>query len=129
MPPGGALVMYTDGVIETRSTSRAFFGEERLADLVLRARDWPAQTMCDSVMAAVATHGDGLPQQDDITVLCTRRLPESDPACGKDQAGDRDERACGGLSQGACGAREPARVIRRFVDEQARPAGFLGSAA
>lgn len=74
IPPGGALVMYTDGVIETRNSNRAFFGEQRLTDLVRRTRDWSAQAMCDSVMAAVAAHGDGLPQQDDITVLCARRL-------------------------------------------------------
>ena len=38
LPPGGSLILYTDGVIETRSPSRTFFGEERLIDLALRAR-------------------------------------------------------------------------------------------
>ena len=36
LPPGGSLVLYTDGVIETRSAERDFFGEERLLDLVLQ---------------------------------------------------------------------------------------------
>jgi phosphoserine phosphatase RsbU/P len=85
LPPGASLVMYTDGVIEARSTDREFFGEERLTDMVLKARSWPAQAVCDSLMAAVAAHVGGLPQQDDITVLCVQRLSAGD-------AGEREAR-------------------------------------
>lgn len=80
LPPDGSFVLYTDGVIETRNLDREFFSEERLMDLVLQAGTWSAQTVCEGIMAAVASHGAGLPQQDDITVICARRL-------GK-QAGD-----------------------------------------
>ncbi len=81
LPPGGTLLLYTDGVIEARSPDRAFFGEERLTDHVLRARTWPAQVVCDGLMAAVAEHVGGQPQQDDITILCARRLLQ-DTAAG-----------------------------------------------
>jgi serine phosphatase RsbU (regulator of sigma subunit) len=72
------LILYTDGVIEARSVGREFFGEERLTDLALQMRGWPAQAVCEGVMTAVASHGAGLPQQDDITVLCARRLRGDD---------------------------------------------------
>lgn len=74
LPPGASLVIYTDGVIEARSRDRIFFGEERLKKLVHESRAWPAQVVCDGLMAAVASHASSLPQQDDITVLCARRL-------------------------------------------------------
>ena len=73
LPPGGSLVLYTDGVIETRSAARDFFGEERLIDLVLRTQDWPAQAVCDRVLAEVAAHAAGLAQQDDITIVTAKR--------------------------------------------------------
>jgi phosphoserine phosphatase RsbU/P len=74
LPPGGSLVMYTDGVVETRSAGREFFGEDRLAGLLLESGSGSAKAICDRVLGAVAAHGAGLPQQDDITVLCTQRL-------------------------------------------------------
>lgn len=80
LPPGGSLVLYTDGVIEARGAEREFFGEERLADAVLQTRAWTAQAVCDSLMAAVAAHAGGLPQQDDITIVCARRLDGDGPA-------------------------------------------------
>jgi sigma-B regulation protein RsbU (phosphoserine phosphatase) len=79
LPPAGSFVLYTDGVIEARSVGREFFGEERLTELVGQARYWPAQVVCEGLMGAVASHGAGLPQQDDITVLCVRRLSGDSP--------------------------------------------------
>jgi sigma-B regulation protein RsbU (phosphoserine phosphatase) len=75
VPPGGSLVLYTDGVIETRDSGRDFFGEQRLEDLVRQTRDGTAQAVCDAIMAAVAAHAEGLAQQDDITVVCAQRMP------------------------------------------------------
>ncbi len=74
LPPGASLVLYTDGVIEARSPDREFYGEERLTDAVLATRTWSAQSVCDNLLSAVATHAGGLPQQDDITIVCARRL-------------------------------------------------------
>ena len=35
--PATALLLYTDGIVEARSPAGEFFGEERLADFVVRA--------------------------------------------------------------------------------------------
>jgi serine phosphatase RsbU (regulator of sigma subunit) len=65
--PGGTLVLYTDGLVESRRRS-IDTGLERLADLARRSRGDVAQ-LADVIV-------DGLPEQraDDIALLALRRV-------------------------------------------------------
>jgi serine phosphatase RsbU (regulator of sigma subunit) len=71
LPVGGAVVLYTDGVIESRA-ERELFGIERL-DAVLRANATaPAQDLANAVLAACREFAGGdLP--DDCAVVVLRR--------------------------------------------------------
>lgn len=113
LPPGGSLVLYTDGVVERRGPQRAFFGEQRLVAAVAQVRGLSAQAICDGLLAAVeAFDADGAPD-DDITVLCVRRLADSN---GRGPAAPLRVAA----------ALENLKVIRRYVAEQGARAGFSG---
>ncbi|MGW3892357.1 PP2C family protein-serine/threonine phosphatase [Micromonospora chokoriensis] len=72
LPPGAALVFYTDGLIERR-TELIDTGIERLAAAV---RSEPAEALCDHIMATTAPeHPD-----DDIALLVIRRTSPTDEA-------------------------------------------------
>ncbi|MGY1737134.1 PP2C family protein-serine/threonine phosphatase [Geodermatophilus sp. SYSU D00684] len=69
--PGDRVLLYTDGVVEARSPDGAFFGEDRLADLVVRAElagDPPPETM-RRLMGSVMQHQDGRLQDDASIVM------------------------------------------------------------
>jgi serine phosphatase RsbU (regulator of sigma subunit) len=67
---GDLIVLYTDGVIEARNTSKKPFGIERLVRLILDSGRAPVQQICDRVLSAVL---DWSPfPEDDITVLVAR---------------------------------------------------------
>jgi sigma-B regulation protein RsbU (phosphoserine phosphatase) len=74
LEPGDVLVYYTDGVTEAQSVSGEFFGEDRLADLVQRSVNLPAQQIVDLIVQAVDEFAAGMPQFDDqtIVVVCYR---------------------------------------------------------
>ncbi|MGY1772694.1 PP2C family protein-serine/threonine phosphatase [Blastococcus sp. SYSU D00813] len=78
--PGDRVVLYTDGVVEARSPSGEFFGEERLADLVIRAAragEAPPETM-RRLMGSVMQHQDGQLQDDASIVLVEWRTGAED---------------------------------------------------
>jgi serine phosphatase RsbU (regulator of sigma subunit) len=69
--PGGAVVLYTDGVIESRR-ERELFGMERLDAVLAEHASRPAQEIADAVLAACrAFAGGDLP--DDCAVVVIRR--------------------------------------------------------
>jgi PAS domain S-box-containing protein len=68
LEPGGALVLYTDGLVESRTRSLDE-GLERLLQ-VARASDGDVQRLADEIVAALPEQ-----RQDDIAVLALRRLP------------------------------------------------------
>ena len=71
LDPGGAVVLYTDGVIESRK-ARELFGTPRLDEVLAANASRPAQAIADAVLAACrAFAGGDLP--DDCAIVVIRR--------------------------------------------------------
>lgn len=71
MEPGDLVVLYTDGVIESRSRSGEHFGVEATADAVSAAEAEP-QAVIDSILSAQNGHRNGEPADDDQTIIVIR---------------------------------------------------------
>jgi serine phosphatase RsbU (regulator of sigma subunit) len=70
--PGETLVIFTDGVTDSRDADGALFSEQRLLDLLAQPAPSAAATL-EQVRAAVQAHaGDGVPF-DDITLFAAQR--------------------------------------------------------
>lgn len=69
LQPGDVLTFFTDGVTEGRSGDE-FYGEERLAELILRERDAGAGDIAERIVADVVDFQKDLPRDDiAVTVL------------------------------------------------------------
>jgi len=71
---GDRLVLFTDGVTESRNLAQDLFGDQRL-DAVLRSPAGSAAEILDQVIAAVRTFRSGRPANDDETCLVARVTP------------------------------------------------------
>ena len=70
--PGDRLVCYTDGMTEARSNDDEEYGEERLARLAARTPGGCAESLVDTLNAAVVAWTNG-PAQDDATLIVVER--------------------------------------------------------
>jgi hypothetical protein len=121
LEPGDHVLLYTDGIIEARSSDGEPFGNDRLVDFTVKAiaDQLPLPETSRRLVHAILGHQDDC-LQDDATVLLARwispapdhsdtELPESDnrasstpsadtdPADGMPQAGDRSPPRGGGV--------------------------------
>jgi phosphoserine phosphatase RsbU/P len=74
MEPGGALLLFSDGVTEAFDPAREEFGEERLTKLCREQHEASAESIVDAVHGAVMKWIQGAPTEDDITVVAARWL-------------------------------------------------------
>jgi PAS domain S-box-containing protein len=70
LSPGDALVLYTDGITETRR-GEELFGEERLVAALVGAAGGTAEELADAVLAAVDAFR-AAPSEDDVALLVLR---------------------------------------------------------
>ncbi len=71
LPPGGSVVLYTDGVIESRR-GRDLFGMERMDEVLSANATQPVQVLADELLAACRDYAGGdLP--DDCAIVVIRR--------------------------------------------------------
>jgi serine phosphatase RsbU (regulator of sigma subunit) len=71
LPPGAALVLYTDGVVEARRNGE-LYGDERLDALLAKQRELPARDLAAAV-AEDAREFAGGDLSDDLAVVVIRR--------------------------------------------------------
>jgi phosphoserine phosphatase RsbU/P len=74
LPPGGTLLLYSDGLSETKDIQGIDFAPDLLYRTLSASRMRPAQEICEQLWLDVQTHGQGLPQQDDFTSVVVKRL-------------------------------------------------------
>jgi len=75
VPPGGLLLLYTDGVFEAQNYSGEFFGEEQMLKTVQTELGHPVQTIQEALMSRLHTFVGGGPQMDDTTLVILSRDP------------------------------------------------------
>lgn len=76
MAPGDLLVLLSDGIYEFENRQGAQFGEERVARLLEYHHRLPAAELARQILSATFEYGQGTSQEDDITLVLVRRLPE-----------------------------------------------------
>ena len=71
--PGDVLVIHTDGVTDARDLSGAFFGEDRLAELLATATGRAPSAVATAIVEAVRDFRGGAEPYDDLTLLLAGR--------------------------------------------------------
>lgn len=72
VPPGGAVLLYTDGVTEATNASYELFGRERALAVASALPRASAAELCSALLAELAAHHGDAPPDDDITLLVMR---------------------------------------------------------
>jgi len=69
IPPGGMIMLYTDGVIDARHSNGDSFGMERLIKELELPCDGSAQDQCDRLWQALCNFQSKDAQEDDVTLV------------------------------------------------------------
>ncbi len=69
--PDDVLLLYTDGVVETRDAAKRFFGTDRLIEAARRPAA-SADEIRENIFAALARHAGTTPVEDDVTLVVAR---------------------------------------------------------
>ena len=72
IPPGGLMLMYTDGATEAMNSEYELFGGERIVDSLRERLGAGAPELCRHLLDALAAYCGDAPQSDDITLLVLR---------------------------------------------------------
>jgi sigma-B regulation protein RsbU (phosphoserine phosphatase) len=73
LPPGAALLLYTDGVVDAMSPDQERFGNERMLDVARTSLGRSAQELQADLLAGLQQFVGEEPQFDDITLMVVRR--------------------------------------------------------
>ena len=71
--PGDSLVLYTDGVSETRNAANAEYGVARLAKFVGERHALPPKALAAACLKDLQAFAAGAPRNDDLTIMVLRR--------------------------------------------------------
>jgi len=74
MAPGDILVLYTDGITESRNPGGEEYGLDRLVDFTRTNRGRPAADLCESLLADLVGFTGPVEAADDRTLVVVRRL-------------------------------------------------------
>lgn len=73
LAPGDSLVLYSDGITESRNPAGDEYGEARLLHALRSGEHFDARAMADAVLRDVAAFRLATPPADDVTLLIVRR--------------------------------------------------------
>jgi len=76
LEPGDILALISDGVYEYSNLQKEDFGEDRVAAVLRANHQLPMADLSAKLIKAVMDFGGDAPQEDDITLVLVRRLPE-----------------------------------------------------
>jgi serine phosphatase RsbU (regulator of sigma subunit) len=74
IPPGDALVLYTDGVTDAQGQDGAMFGQDRLLRVLRACRGRSAREMEEAVLSAIHEFVGDAPRFDDLTLMVVARV-------------------------------------------------------
>lgn len=77
IPPGGLLLLYTDGVTEAMDPDGQFFGVPRLEALVLGLEDWNGQHVASQIGSRIPAFTGEPDLSDDLTAVVLHRQSQS----------------------------------------------------
>jgi serine phosphatase RsbU (regulator of sigma subunit) len=69
IPPGGTMLLYTDGITEARNPVGVFFGMDRLLTELGKLKNKSGQEVCDRLLASLAAFREKAHQEDDVTLV------------------------------------------------------------
>ena len=75
IPPDGFIVLYTDGIVNTRDTEGSFYGSDKLLNLLYSNYKLNPNDLQRVLLSSISDFGKGCPPFDDITLLIIRRNP------------------------------------------------------
>jgi sigma-B regulation protein RsbU (phosphoserine phosphatase) len=73
LPPGGAVLLYSDGLSEAMNAQGLEFGSDRVRREFSIQRQEHASEICRYLRLAVEEHCEGQPNQDDFTAVVIKR--------------------------------------------------------
>jgi sigma-B regulation protein RsbU (phosphoserine phosphatase) len=73
IPAGGTLLLFTDGVTDSRSPQGEVFGYQRLQEILGKAKGEGGQQVCDHILRTIRDFQSDARQEDDITLLSIHR--------------------------------------------------------
>ena len=76
VPPGGTLLLFTDGLNEVINIDGDELGDDGLTQIFIAGCQKGAQQICEHLWNDIQTYSRGLPQGDDFTVVAIKRLPK-----------------------------------------------------
>jgi sigma-B regulation protein RsbU (phosphoserine phosphatase) len=76
---GDTLLLYTDGLTESRNSAGAEYGLQRVRALAARHIQMPPAGLISECIGDLRTFGEGSKQTDDLTLLAVRRSIKSTP--------------------------------------------------
>jgi phosphoserine phosphatase RsbU/P len=74
LPPGGTLIMFSDGLTDCRSPGGEMFGHARVSSVLGSLAGRTGQQVCDALLEALSGYQSGAQQDDDITIVAVSRM-------------------------------------------------------
>jgi serine phosphatase RsbU (regulator of sigma subunit) len=69
LPPGGTLLLFSDGLTDTANQQGEYFGLEQLNAFLTRRLRAAPQEFCADLWRSLQAYSQGLPQVDDFTIV------------------------------------------------------------
>jgi serine phosphatase RsbU (regulator of sigma subunit) len=73
LPPGGTLLLFTDGVTDGRNPGGKVFGYKRLQNALVKLKGKSGQQVCETILQSLRKFQSDATQEDDITLLGIHR--------------------------------------------------------